>query len=398
MSTPPNAHAADRSIRLLALAAFVSGANLRITDPLVPALAQYFSASVSAAGSVVSGFTLGYALFQIVHGPLGDRIGKLRAVTIGMFIAAAASLACAFAPGLSSLALARFLTGMGAAAVIPLSLAFIGDNVGYERRQLVLGRFIGAVLSGQMLGPLIAGALSEVFSWRSVFVIMAAVFALVGLFLLPSARAGQTVVNGPRTHPLRQYMQLARDPWVRTVVAAVAIEGFLFYGTFAYLGAYLKARFDLNYFLIGLLIAGFSIGGIAYSMSVKWLVPRLRERGLSLGGGIALLACFAGIALAPGWLAAVPFFITSGFGFYMLHNTLQTRATEMAPAARGAAVSFFAFCLFAGQAAGAAAFGQAIDAIGYVPVIVSAGFVLLAVGWWFSRQLDRHARHTPQRS
>ena len=93
MSTPPNAHAADRSIRLLALAAFVSGANLRITDPLVPALAQYFSASVSAAGSVVSGFTLGYALFQVVHGPLGDRIGKLRAVTIGMFIAAAASLA-----------------------------------------------------------------------------------------------------------------------------------------------------------------------------------------------------------------------------------------------------------------------------------------------------------------
>jgi len=237
-----------------------------------------------------------------------------------------------------------------------------------------------------------------VFSWRSVFVIMAGVFALVGLFLLPSARELQTVVKGPRTHPLRQYLQLARDPWVRTVVAAVAIEGFLFYGAFAYLGAYLKARFDLNYFLIGLLIAGFSIGGIAYSMSVKWLVPRLRERGLCIGGGIALLACFAGIALAPSWPAAVPFFIASGFGFYMLHNTLQTRATEMAPAARGAAVSFFAFCLFAGQAAGAAAFGQAIDAIGYVPVIVSAGFVLLAVGWWFSRQLERHRRHTPQRA
>ena len=57
-------------------------------------------------------------------------------------------------------------------------------------------------------------------------------------------------------------------------------------------------RFALNYFLIGLIIAGFSVGGIGYSASVRWLVPRLRERGLALGGGIALLACFAGIALA----------------------------------------------------------------------------------------------------
>jgi len=383
MSTPPDVHAA-RIIRLLALAAFVSGANLRIADPLVPVLAGHFAASVSSAGAVVSGFTLGYALFQIVHGPLGDRIGKLRAVTIGMFIAAAASVACAFASSVEALAVARFLTGMGAAAVIPLSLAFIGDHVGYENRQLVLGRFMASTLTGQMLGPLIAGALSEAVSWRLVFVIMAGVFALVGLLLLPGARTTQAVTAGPRAHPLRQYLDLARDPWVRVVVFTVAVEGFLFYGTFAYLGAYLDARFELNYFLIGLLIAGFSIGGIGYSMAVKWLVPRLRERGLALGGGVALCACFAGIALAPAWAVAVPFFIASGFGFYMLHNTLQTRATEMAPRTRGAAVSFFAFCLFAGQAAGAAGFGLAIESIGYGPVILAAGIALLVLGAWFS--------------
>ena len=391
MSRPDTVHASARAIQLLALAAFVSGANLRIADPLVPVLAGHFGASVSAAGGVVSGFTLGYALFQIVHGPLGDRIGKLRTVTIGMFIAAAASLLCAAATGVTMLALARFLTGMGAAAVIPLSLAYIGDNVGYERRQLVLGRFMASTLSGQMLGPLIAGALSQLLSWRAVFVVMAAVFALAGLLLLPGARAVQAVSAGPRAHPVRQYLELARDGWVRVVVLTVAVEGFLFYGTFAYLGAYLEARFALNYFLIGLVIAGFSIGGIGYSASVKWLVPRLRERGLALGGGIALLGCFAGIALAPGWIAAVPFFVASGYGFYMLHNTLQTRATEMAPKARGAGVSFFAFSLFAGQAVGAAVFGQAIVSFGYVPVILGAGCALLGTGWWFSRRVGRHA-------
>ncbi len=84
--------------------------------------------------------------------------------------------------------------------------------------------------------------------------------------------------------------------------------------------------------------------------------------------------------------------MASGYGFYMLHNTLQTRATEMAPMARGAGVSFFAFCLFAGQALGAALFGQAMVALGYVPVILGAGVALLGLGWWFSRRVGRRGQ------
>src|SRR5581483_4349966 len=352
-----------RSILLLASAAFVSGVNLRVADPLIPTLAHDFSSSVSAAASVVSAFTLAYALFQIIHGPLGDRIGKLRAVTIGMFIAAAAALGCAFAPNLFLLAVGRFFTGMGAAAVIPLSLAFIGDNISYERRQTTLGRFMGAVLTGQVLGPLIAGGLSQFLTWRAVFLILAASFAVVGFLLLPQARAPQVRSGTARRNPLVQYAALARDRWVRVVVLTAATEGFLFYGAFAYFGAYLKADYGIGYLLIGLLIGSFSIGGVVFSLTVKQLVARLRERGLALVGGISLLVCFGAIAAAPQWLVTLPFFMLTGLAFYMLHNTLQTKATEMAPQARGAAVSFFAFCLFLGQALGVAAFGQAIEAL-----------------------------------
>jgi predicted MFS family arabinose efflux permease len=378
-----------RTIALLAVAAFVSGANLRVADPLIPKLAQEFSASVGAAASVVSAFTLAYALFQVVHGPLGDRIGKLRTVTIGMFIAAAAAFASAAAPNLALLSLGRFLTGMGAAAVIPLSLAFIGDSVPYERRQLVLGRFIGAVLTGQVFGPLLAGALSDYLSWRAVFVVIGAVFAAVGLRLLTAARARQPTLARPRANPVAQYAFLARDRWVRVIVLTVAAEGFLFYGAFAYLGAYLKSAFGIGYLLIGLLLAGFSVGGVLYSLLVRWLVPRLRERGLAIAGGVLLLACFLGIALMPSWPLTVPFFVASGLAFYMLHNTLQTKATEMAPQARGAGVSFFAFCLFLGQAAGAAAFGQAIEAIGYPAALAAAGLGLLLLAAEFGRRLGR---------
>lgn len=390
-----NAHApgADtrRAILLLATAAFVSGVNMRVADPLIPNLAHDFSASVSAAATVVSAFTLAYALFQIVHGPLGDRIGKMRTVTIGMFIASAASLACAFAPDLSWLAVGRFLTGMGAAAVIPLAMAFIGDNVPYEQRQATLGRFIGSVLAGQTLGPLIAGALSEFVSWRTVFMVLSVTFALVGALLLPRARSAQAVAAAAVRNPVHQYLMLARDPWVRVVVLTVATEGLLFYGAFAYFGAFLKERFGIGYLLIGALIGAFSIGGVGFSFVVKPLVARLRERGLSRYGGVLLLLSFTGVAFAPHWAVGLPFFMLNGFAFYMLHNTLQTRATEMAPKTRGAAVSFFAFSLFLGQAIGVAAFGQAIEAIGYRASFLAAGCAIAALGVWFSWRLGRQA-------
>jgi len=120
---------------------------------------------------------------------------------------------------------------------------------------------------------------------------------------------------------------------------------------------------------------------------VRCLVSHLGETGLVRAGGVALLACFAGIAWAPTWIIAAPFIIALGFGFYMLHNTLQTRATEMAPEARGAGVSFFAFSMFLGQAAGVSCFGWLVERFGYPWPFAAAGFLLLVLSLWFRRRL-----------
>ena len=71
----------------LASAAFISGANLRLFDSLLPTVAEDFAVAPTVASIVVTAFTLAYGLFQIVHGPLGDRVGRLRTVAIAMFIA-----------------------------------------------------------------------------------------------------------------------------------------------------------------------------------------------------------------------------------------------------------------------------------------------------------------------
>jgi predicted MFS family arabinose efflux permease len=347
---------------------------------------------VSAAAGVVTAFTLAYGLFQLVHGPLGDSIGKLRVMVLGLNLAGLACVACAFAPNLPALIALRFLAGAGAAAIIPLSFAYIGDTVPYERRQATLGRFIGAIMLGQVFGPLLGGALSEFVDWHEVFAVLGAIFFLVGLLLWPQARRAGAPARRTAFSPLRRYVQLLRDPWVRTIVITVALEGFAFYGAFAYLGAYLKQRFAIGYLLVGAIIAGFSMGGALYSLMVRWLLRRFGERGLAMGGGAVMLMCFAGIASAPSWLASVPCFVLIGLGFYMLHNTLQTRATEMAPQARGSAVSFFAFCLFLGQASGVTAFGVAVERHGYRPMLLAAGLGILLLSAWFGTQLARNAR------
>jgi predicted MFS family arabinose efflux permease len=386
---------AHRATALLALAAFSSGANLRVSDALVPKLAHDFDATVEAAAFVVTGFTLAYGLFQLVSGPLGDRAGKLRTVSIALAIAAAGSVGCAYAPSLGWLIGLRFLTGIGAGAIVPLAIAFIGDNVTYENRQLALGRFISAVLLGQAFGPLIGGVLSEHVSWRQSYFVLGVLFLAVSIPLgLEGKRQPTNTAPLPHYNPLARYAELLRDHWIRVVVFTVAVEGFLFYGMLAYLGAFLHTRFDLGLAMVGLVLTGFSIGGLLYSVSVKALIWRLGERGLVRAGALIMAVCCAAIALSAEWLIAFPFFILIGFGFYMMHNTLQTRASEMAPLARGSAVSLFAFCLFLGQAAGVAAFGRGIAAFGYIFSLCCAGVGLLVLGEWFRRQLGLHRAQT----
>jgi len=361
----------------LAAAAFVSGANLRLFDALLPTVAEDFAVPPTTASIVVTAFTLAYGLFQIVHGPLGDRIGKLRVIGGATLIASAASLGCAYAPTLSALAALRFATGIGAAAIVPLALAWIGDNTSYEKRQATLGRFLSFILMGQILGPALGGALAEFISWRRVFD--------VDRRTRPAAASRQ--IHG---NVWRNYAAVLCDPWVRIVVLTVFLEGGLFYGAFAYTGAYLKERFGLSYLLIGGMLAGFGLGGVIYSVMVKWLLARLGEKGFVRLGGSLMFVCMAVLPLLPWWQAAIPVFVVAGFGFYMFHNTLQTRATEMAPQMRGTAIAVFAFCLFMGQASGVAVCGVAIRFLHYGWTFAFSGAGLVLLGYWFALRIAAH--------
>jgi predicted MFS family arabinose efflux permease len=100
-----------------------------------------------------------------------------------------------------------------------------------------------------------------------------------------------------------------------------------------------------------------------------------------------LAIAYAIIAFTPHAYVA-PFAITGiGLGYYMLHNTLQTNATQMTPEARGTAVGIFSSALYLGQTFGVAVNGPVFDRFTAVPVFVISGAGLLALGLWLAHEL-----------
>ena len=180
-----------------------------------------------------------------------------------------------------------------------------------------------------------------------------------------------------------QYRNLLTLKKVQAVLGNVFVEGLFVFGALAYLASSLTDRFGMRTVTAGIVMAGFGVGGLVYSFSVKKLVARIGELGILVLGGSLMGIALVAIGTMSSWQAYVPLVIVFGTGFYTMHGTLQTRATEMAPEARGTAISIFAFCFFTGQAIGPIALGRIIEWHSYAAAFLTAGiglFFLALVG------------------
>lgn len=382
------------SLNLLGAAAFMVIADARVIDPLLHIIAGEFQVGVGSAAVIVTAYTVPYGLFQLVYGPLGDRIGKLKVMTAAMVLFAIGTAACTVAPSLAMLVLLRVLTGMAAAGIIPLSLAYIGDNFPYEERQAAIGQYLSTLVLGQILSGSLGGIFGEYLSWRGIFLLFGVVSIGISVALWRATHLipDEGQIQAPMSLVVfKPYFQLITKPATRLIIVAVFIEGFFFFGGLAYVGAFLRDQYSLSYVAIGFMLSSFGLGGLIYSRSVRWLVRRFGENGLITLGGWLICTCYLSIAVFHSWLFFIPFNILLGLGFYMLHGTLQTKATEMSPESRGTAVALFVFSLFIGQGIGAAALGLVVDGPGYTWSFVVAGVAVILLVLWLVNQMQRPA-------
>ncbi len=350
---------------ILILTGFLSGAGIRLADPLLALIASGFDATVAAAAPVLAGFTLAYGLAQPVLGPLGDRFGKLRLIAVCMACYGAATLAAALAPTLGTLTVARAVAGAFAGGLIPVAIALIGDATTYANRQATLGRFMtGMVLSNLVTAPL-AGIAGDAVGWRPVFAVLGAAGLAAAVPLWREAARLPPARQGPGSSALARYAMLLRRAPARRLLILVGLEGAFAFGAPPFIGAFLVEGYGLSFTWAGLILGAAGLGALLYTRIAGLLVRRFGERGLLIGGGAGLVVWLGGVAFAPPLVALAAATFIGGLALGCFHGVLQARGSEMLPESRSTGMAAFAFCLFVGLAAGAGAVGALLPLVGY---------------------------------
>lgn len=208
---------AERS-RPWVLAATILGSSMAFIDGSVvsvalPAMQADLAAPVSEAQWIVNAYMLLLGALILSGGAAGDRFGRRRMYVVGVVLFTAASVGCGFAPSASWLIGARALQGVGAALLVPSSLAIISAAFPEEERGRAIGTWAGASALMTSLGPVLGGLLTDAWSWRAIFFINVPVAA---------AAIAITIRHTPETH---DHASEARLDWLGSVLAVVGLGG-----------------------------------------------------------------------------------------------------------------------------------------------------------------------------
>lgn len=189
---------AGRTSRVAVLAAAIIATSMGMIDTnavnlALPVIQRQLHANAAQVQWVVDGYLLFLAALILLGGALGDRYGRKRLFALGTWIFTLSSIACALANDPAQLIVARCVQGVGAALMIPQSLALISATYDARERGRAIGIWAAASAITLAMGPVLGGWLTQSFTWRAVFLInipLAAVVLLLAYLLVPESRAG----------------------------------------------------------------------------------------------------------------------------------------------------------------------------------------------------------------
>ncbi|WGP08217.1 MFS transporter [Streptomyces sp. SH5] len=173
-------------IALMAVIASVSGLNVAQPD-----LAVAFDASQSTILWIINVYTLGLAALLLPLGAIGDRLGRKPVLVAGLVVFGLAGVVAGLAPSAEVMLAARLFSGVGAAMIMPITLAVITSTFPEEERGRAIGVWTGVAGGGGVLGMFLSAALVDVASWRWLFVsplVLGAVALVMTLRFVPDSR------------------------------------------------------------------------------------------------------------------------------------------------------------------------------------------------------------------
>jgi predicted MFS family arabinose efflux permease len=378
------------AINIIALATFAASLSARALDPVLPHVAGDFGISIATAAGFASVFAFTFAIVQPVMGAAADLFGKARLMIVCLVLLGIANILGALSTSFPLLFASRILAGIGSGGVFPVALGLTSDLVGPEKRQIAISRTLAGSMTGNLLGASFSGVIGDFLGWRGVLAVLGALVVVASIAVAAGFR-GADLKRPPRTNlsALRTgYGTIFANPNALCYVA-VFIEGCCVLGLFPYLAAFLVELGEPSLSIAGIVIAGFAVGGLFYTMTVSRFLPRLGVKGMMIAGATLVALQLAAIAFGPSWKLQALCLVLMGWGFYMIHGCMQVFASELSVEARATALSLHSFFFFMGQTVGPIAYGFGILNVGKIPTLLTSATVMIALGLACARLLKQ---------
>jgi predicted MFS family arabinose efflux permease len=378
------------AINIIALATFAASLSARALDPVLPHVAGDFGVSIATAASFAAVFAFTFAIVQPVMGAAADLFGKARLMIVCLVLLGIANILGALSTSFPLLFASRILAGIGSGGVFPVALGLTSDLVGPEKRQVAIGRTLAGSMTGNLLGASFSGVIGDFLGWRGVLAVLGGLVVVASIAVAAGFR-GADLKRPPRTNlsALRHgYRTIFANPNA-LCYGAVFIEGCCVLGLFPYLAAFLVELGEPSLSIAGIVIAGFAVGGLFYTMTVSRFLPQLGVKGMMIAGATLVALQLAAIAFGPSWKIQALCLVLMGWGFYMIHGCMQVFASELSVEARATALSLHSFFFFMGQTVGPIAYGFGILNFGKIPTLLTSAAVMIALGLACARLLKQ---------
>jgi len=378
------------AINIISIATFAASLSARALDPLLPHIADEFNVSIATAASFAAVFAFTFAVIQPVLGAAADLFGKARLMIACLVLLGIANILGAISSSFPLLFATRILAGIGSGGVFPVALSLTSDLVAPEKRQVAIGRTLAGSMTGNLLGASFSGVIGDLLGWRGVLTVLGLLVITASVAVAAGFR-GTALTRSKKTSLStlwHGYRTIFRNPNA-LCYAAVFIEGCCVLGLFPYIASFLFELGETSLSIAGIVIAGFAVGGLLYTMTVSRFLPRLGVNGMMITGASLVGLQLAAIAFGPGWKIQAISLVIMGWGFYMIHGCLQVFASELSVEARATALALHSFFFFMGQTVGPIAYGVGIQTVGKVATLLTSAVIIAALGFacaWLLRQ------------
>jgi predicted MFS family arabinose efflux permease len=389
----PHDHGLPTALYVISGASFAAALSARALDPVLPHVAEDFGVSIATAAGFSAVFAFTFAIIQPVIGAAADLFGKTRLMIGCLALLGLANILGALSTSFSVLFATRILAGIGSGGVFPVALSLTSDLVGPEKRQVAISRTLAGAMTGNLLGASASGLIGDFLGWRGVLAVLG-VLVIVASIAVAAGFRGAKVKHPPKTSlsALKAgYRTIFTNPNAYVCYSAVFVEGCCVLGLFPYIASFLFELGQTSLSIAGIVIAGFAVGGLFYTLTVSRLLPWLGMKGMMIAGMTLVASQLVAVAFGPRWEVQALNLVVMGWGFYIAHGCLQVFASELSVEARATALSLHSFFFFMGQTVGPLAYGFGLQHGGKMPTLFASAAIMVVLGIVCARLLKPRA-------